>query len=291
MKRNHYVLMIVLAGVAGAVLRGLSIVQGLEEGTGLPVSGSVPSLVLKLLCAAVLLAAVFLTRKIWKSGKDTSYEMAIGDIGNAARKINRVLGAALVGVGVCGLCRMPSMIAERTPDLDYAEISQGLGIPSIAAMAALWLLLVLSGSLLQSFTLRQDGRKGSKAQGMKVLAPMFWACLNLILTYHENSANPVMSDYAYELLLSVAIMAAFYAIACLFFSEPRIWLIALFAGLSVFLGITVVGGACIAGIVDLVKLGYTMLAPNANICRYIAYTVMCMYLLVELTQMKTTEET
>lgn len=59
----------------------------------------------------------------------------------------------------------------------------------------------------------------SKKTGCYTIIPMFWGCLDLIMVYHDNSANPVLSDYTYQLVLIVAVMLAFYSMSGFLF--PR----------------------------------------------------------------------
>lgn len=71
---------------------------------------------------------------------------------------------------------------------------------------------------------------------------MFWGCLDLIMVYHDNSANPVLSDYTYQLVLIVAVMLAFYSMSGFLFSTgcaPRFFVS---AGAAVYLALTNAGG-------------------------------------------------
>ena len=60
--------------------------------------------------------------------------------------------------------------------------------------------------------------------------------------YHDNSANPVLSDYTYQLVLIVAVMLAFYSMSGFLFSTgcaPRFFVS---AGAAVYLALTNAGG-------------------------------------------------
>lgn len=285
MKRSVYILFVLIAGVLGAVLRGLSITRGLEWSNGLPVRGDLSSLALKVLCVLVLVLAIVLSRSGYaKQGQQ--YEAIMGTRSATARWIGvlSAVGVVLVGVGAV-LCTN-RMVVEQTSEY------HPFGVTALIAQTVQWILCIVSGVLLVGFAKRQDGREATKAQGLRVAVPMLWACLMLVMAYHENSGNPVMSDYAYELLLAIAVLASFYAIACLFFAEASARRVALFCGLSVFLIMTVVGGLLVGAILDATMLSLTLMAPTADLLRMAAYLMTGIYLLVQLVGIapKTTEE-
>lgn len=276
MKRSVYILFVLIAGVIGAVLRGLSITKGLEWNTGLPVCGDLSSLLLKVLCVVVVVLAVVLSRRCYaKQGQQ--YEAILGTLPSGARWICMVFGVGVVAVGVGALVCTNRIVLEQTSEY------QPFGIPALIATLVQWALCIVSGLMLIGFAKRQDGREATKAQGLRAAVPMLWACLMLIMAYHENSGNPVMTDYAYELLLAIAILASFYAIACLFFAEPSARRVALFCGLAVFLTMTAVGGLLLAAIMDTTMLSLTLTAPTADLLRMAAYLMAGVYLLVQLT--------
>lgn len=276
MKRSVYILFVLLAGVIGAVLRGLSITKGLEWNTGLPVRGDLSSLLLKILCVVVVVLAIVLSRRCYAQ-QGQQYEAILGTLPSAARWICMLFGVGVVAVGVGALICTNRIVLEQTSEY------QPFGIPALIATLVQWALCIISGMLLVGFAKRQDGREATKAQGLRAAVPMLWACLMLIMAYHENSGNPVMTDYAYELLLAIAILASFYAIACLFFAEPSARRVALFCGLAVFLTITVVGGLLLAAIMDATMLSLTLTSPTADLLRMAAYLMAGVYLLVQLT--------
>lgn len=278
MKRSVYILFILLMGCVGAVLRGLSLVGGIEPETGLPVAGNVPALALKLVCAAVVILAAVLCRSGY-GGAEASYERLLSKLGKNAQKLCVLCGAALAVVGVAGLCSIGSIVAAETND------HQPFGVPALAALTAQWILCAVSGLTLAWFAQRQDGHAATKRQGICISLPMFWTCLSLIMTYHENSSNPVMQDYAYDLLLVIALMAAFYFMAGTFFAQSRPVCIALFAGLSVFLTLTCAGGLLLATLWNPAVAAWTLTDARADFLRMAACVCAGLYLLVQLQQL------
>ena len=278
MKRSVYILFVAAAGLIGAALRGMSIVTGVDPETGLAASGNGPGLALIAVCIAATIAAVVLSRCCFGSA-ETSYEAVMGTISSKARLLCTLCGAALAVIGAAALLNIGGMVAEQTSEY------QPFGLVPLAALIVQWILCVVSGVTMALFSRKQDGREATAKQGILIAVPMFWASLTLIMTYHENSSNPVMMDYAYELLLVIAILAAFYYIAGLFFAACRPARIALFVGLSVILTMTCVGGLVIASVVDGLAASWTITAPLSDLFRMASYFFTGSYLLVQLTQL------
>ena len=277
MKRSVYILFVAAAGLIGAVLRGMSIVGGMDPETGLAVSTG-PGLALIVLCIASLVIAVLLSRRCF-GGMKTDYEALLGHISPKARLLCMICGAALAVTGAAALLNTGAMVAEQTSEY------QPFGLVPLAAMIAQWILCIASGVTMALFARKQDGHAATARQGILIAVPMFWASLTLIMTYHENSSNPVMMDYAYELLMVIALLAAFYYIAGLFFADCKPVRVALFAGLAVILVLTCVGGLLIASVVNGLAASWTLTAPVSDLLRMAAYVFAGVYLLAELTQL------
>lgn len=285
-----YIGLAVLLGVIGAALRTYSIMYGTDLDTGLLTRGAASNQAVRAVGVLTFVVTLVLSRMIWpdKRSKEEKklfkeqrvYEETMGTISSGARTVCIICGAAMCVVGAISLFLIPNMLAEQTND--YQTIGT---MPSLAILVQ-HVMYVLSGITLIIFAKRQDGREATKSQGNMLLPPMIWACLNLIILYHENSSNPVMQDFAFELVLSVVIMAAFYSMASIFFCNGHIGNVAWFSGLSVFLLILCVVGTAIAWFGDPVAVGRIMIAPNADICRLAQYICAGIYLLAQLTQIK-----
>lgn len=278
MKRSVYILFAAAAGLIGAVLRGMSIVSGIDPETGLAASGNGPGLALIVVCLAALVIAVLLSRRCF-GGMQTDYEALLGYISSKARLLCTLCGAGLAVTGAAALLNIGGMVAEQTSEY------QPFGLVPLAALIAQWILCLMSGVTMVLFARKQDGHAATARQGILIAVPMFWASLTLIMTYHENSSNPVMMDYAYELLMVIALLAAFYYIAGLFFAECKPVRVALFAALSVILTLTCTGGFLIASVVNGLAASWTLTAPLSDLFRMAAYLFAGGYLLTELTQL------
>jgi hypothetical protein len=69
------------------------------------------------------------------------------------------------------------------------------------------------------------------------VAPVFWACFWLILSYGEHAADPVIVDYLYALVGESVVVIALYQLAALTFDKKKLRGIVYFALLSVFFSV------------------------------------------------------
>lgn len=281
MKKTVYIQFLIIAGVIGAVLRALSMTAGLEPETGLPVRGYLPSTLLIVLCVAVLAVSVLLCRKRYKTEQPPAYETLLGNARFGIRILCVACAIAMATVGAAALVSVGSMVAEQTSEY------QPFGMTALIALIVDWLMCIVSGLSMAVFAWKQDGSPATKWKGMLVTIPMFWACLDLIMTYHENSGNPVGQDYALDLLQVIAMIAAFYYIAALFFAECKPVHLALFSGLASFLTLVCCGGIIIAFGMDAVSLLNGLTAPLADLFRFLVRTFVGVYLFGQLTQLRT----
>lgn len=260
MKRNLYVILIILAGVCGAVLRAMSLLHGYELDSGLPVEGYVPANILVVLTAILLIGAVLLSKIWFGSTNDYSFEEMFDGMPGHLRSAGILFGACVAGSGGVGVALLNQEVLEQSNE--FVQI----GLLTIIAIVAMWVLCILSGIAMMVLVSKQkEGRPATKRLGIAATLPMFWCCLDLIMVYHENSGNPVISDYSYTLLLVIAVMTAFYSIAGFFFSEHTAVKFFASAGIAVYLSLTYAGGAALSFCIgntpsnwmfgDLIRLG------------------------------------
>lgn len=65
--------------------------------------------------------------------------------------------------------------------------------------------------------------------------PLFWCCIDLVMLYHDNSGEPVVSAFAYQILLTVAVMASLYTMAAFLFAKPSTIRFYAASGIAVYL--------------------------------------------------------
>lgn len=280
MKQTVYLIVLLAASVAGAVLRAVSLLGGYEAESGLPVPGYPPSMAVAALTAAVIVLAVLLSRQCYPAAGQRSFEQVFGGLSGIGSAVGMLCGALCAVAGGAGLLLLPRQIVEQTSE--YVQVST----PMAGMMAVMWVLCLVSGVAMLVLSLWQaKGTKASRRIGLFATAPMFWCGMDLIMTYHENSGNPVTSNYSYALLLIIALMAAFYSMAGFLFSASRgnTARFAAAAGITVYLMAVHVLGA----LVSLLLGGMAILTVGDTI-RLWAYFAAGIFLLVQLLHTKKT---
>ncbi|MDO4173827.1 MAG: hypothetical protein Q4D42_03585 [Eubacteriales bacterium] len=245
MKNNLYLIWILLAGVCGAALRGMSLLFGYEAESGLPVEGYLPATLLIALTAAVVLSAVLVGRYGYSARSAWSFEQMYGGLSTPARALCMLCGVAVMAVCIIGLLYLPEQQLEQATV--YGDTTMMPGTLLSIATIVLWILGIVSGLCMLLLAVWQKaGRKATRYTGMLVTIPMFWYCLDFILVYHDNSGNPVLSDYSYLLLLLIAMMTSFYSAGSFLYSAKGAasrWVAS--AGIAVYLAFVHAGSAWI----------------------------------------------
>lgn len=281
MKNKMYLIWILLAGICGATLRGMSLLFGYEAETGLPVKGYLPAMALVVLTAAVIAAAVLLGRRNNKKCSSWSFEEMFGGMPAFFRGICMICGLGTACVCGLGVYRLPEQIVEQTTMYGDQVILPGMLI--VAATMIMWVLGILSGLSMFLLAMRQKGEKqATRWTGLCATVPIFWCCLDLIMVYHENSGNPVLSDYSYLLLLIIAIMTAFYSIGSFLYSAKSAagrWFAA--AGIAVYLAFVNAGGAVMWMLRSNTDLTMAQWLGTGNALRMGTVILIGIYLLVQ----------
>lgn len=243
MKYNRiYLILIALFGAAGAALRSLSLLYGVEPETGLPIPGYLPASVLTVLTVCVIALFAVLGRTWFGSANGCPFEQLFTGMGKPAALLCAAAAAGMTVFSAFSISYLPELLLEQTVDLNNSVL-----YPSpllAAAVAVLWVLGLCSGICLFILSLAQlRSSPVSRRTGMYLTIPMFWLCLDLIMLYHENSGNPILSEYSYALLLVIALMISFYSIAgFLFSSKPSTSRFCAASAIAVYLACTQIGG-------------------------------------------------
>lgn len=274
MKRNWmYVLLILLAGMAGAVLRAMSLLYGYEPESGLPIDGYVPAMVLIGLTAVVFVLVLLLCRGWFRKLNGCRFEDLFGEMPGSMRAAGTLFGACVLASGGFGISLLSDEVAEQSNEFVSA------GTMTTVAIVVMWTLCLLSGVMMILLLRGQrDGHPATKQMGTMITLPMFWCCMDLIMIYHENSGNPVISDYSYTLLMVIAIMTAFYSMGGFFFeNSPAVRFFAS-SGIAVYLVLTYAGGAVLSFLMGSTPQNWLY----ADLIRLGAYLSVGAYLLVQM---------
>jgi hypothetical protein len=110
-----------------------------------------------------------------------------------------------------------SLLVSACLDIDrYARLAEA---PlSLLVFSLLTVFTSLCMLMLMRMTLRGVV---DKAYGFYMTVPVFWSCFWLITEFAENSANPILLSYTYEILAIVFIVLAIYSMAGFFFDMPH----------------------------------------------------------------------
>ena len=281
MKKILYLIWIVVAGLGGAALRGMSLLQGYEADTGLPVEGYLPAMALIGLTIAVAVTALLTGRLGFQSRSSWSFEQMYGNMPLLLRLVCMLCGLGTAGICAWGIVSLPDQIAEQAAVYGDQILLPGRLI--ITATGAAWILGILSGLCMLLLAQGQGSKPATRFTGLCCTLPIFWCCLDLIMVYHENSGNPVLSDYSYLLLLIIAVMASFHSMGTYLYSASGSgtrWIAA--AGIAVYLVFVNAGGTIFAAWQEGSAAVISDLLGTGNTLRVGALALTGLYLLIQL---------
>ena len=282
MKRNLYLVFIIAAGLCGAALRCICLLHGYEADSGLPKEGYLPSLLLAGLTIAVIVLAIALSRAWFGACRQQGFEQLFGNAKGLTWLITLFMGIWIMLESVNSLLLLPDQIAEQ-----FMMEGSVVVMPSrmmAGATALVWVLSLVSGLCMVLFAVWQhSGKPATKRTGLLATLPILWGCIDLIMVYHENSGNPVLSDYSYTLLLIIAVMLTFYSIGGFLYSgkSPAVRFFAS-AGIAVYLALMQMGGTSIWSLIETDGIGIAQLLGTSAAMRMHIYFSLAIYLMLQL---------
>lgn len=228
MKRILFTLLLpVFCGAAGFCLRRQQLLTGFEP-TGLAIPGNLPGMLLIALSLLVTAACLLLSSRCKYTPK--SYNEAFSSPGNAFYLFFVALAALLLlGSAALGLRELWTQVQAGTT-LNWLQL-------------LLWCMCVVSAICVLSAAgsnFRYNGRRSNNSQrrySLALLALPYTACLWLVTSYQQFSADPVILSYVYQMLAMIATLLAVYFIASFSFQRPRPRLCLLFSLLGIYLSI------------------------------------------------------
>lgn len=201
--RKHILLpaLTVLAGGVGFGLRKWQLASGFEPDTGLPIPATPAALAL-MGWTALVAAAVILLCLRYQSPTDLA---ALNAGGNSLYLTAAVLSAFLL---------LAAAVADAMayPDLKQAAGESASALP--AALPALRLALCAGGFLCALLWARQLYREVEKArQSLPLLELCLLGCVWLISDYQVRAAEPITTNFVYEVLAIVCTLMGLYYLA------------------------------------------------------------------------------
>lgn len=238
-KRMTFGLATLALTVGAAALRMWQRRAAYEPDTGLPTPGHPATVCLVALVVLGGAALLLLSRWCVREGEPKSYLQAFALPHRGWMGVYLLAGALLVGAGALGILQARAMLEDQLSQnvLAVCLIPGGLCVALVG-----WL--------------NAQSREAEGRFAWPLLGPAVCACVWLVAAYQQNTADPVILDYAPGLLGAVCAACACYAMASFSFEKPQgmwcLWLCAM--GLAL-LGTQLVDGL-LAGELRLVSLGY-----------------------------------
>ncbi len=231
--RKEYLLpgLAIAGGIAGFFLRRWQMDTAFEPDTGLPISGSPASwalLALSLLMAGMLLLLCAGRHDTFPGGYDEAFYCSGTPYVTLAVASGFLLGAA----GVLELMELPQVLRQYV-DLSFRSI--------LAALPRLLMVFfcLASAACIVLTAKNNYRREGRGMRSVLLLVPSFFSCLWLISAYQQRAADPVLSDYAYQLFAIIAVLLALYSMAGFSFEKAKVTRASYFSLMGVYLsGVT-----------------------------------------------------
>lgn len=193
-----------LFGIFGGIFRGLSLLNGYEPQTHLPISDDNFQLILIVLSVVSVVIFILLSVRV-KLGAVPEFEkLFINDL--AGHKTLCVLSALIICLFGAGGFYFSLTNSDKN---FYSHITD----------FPLWILAVLTGIAIIGLTSTKKDITESNAY--LTLIPMFWAAFDLIVIFKNNSSSPFVGYYSFELMPSIFLTLAFYAFASFLYSKPK----------------------------------------------------------------------
>lgn len=233
---NLIVLLPILAallGVFGGVFRGLSLLNGYEPQTHLPIAGDNFQLMLIILSVVSVIIFVILCAR-FKFDAEPQFEKAF--ISDSSGYKTLCVLSALITI-LCGAGGFYFALTNSDKSF-YSHITE----------FPLWILAVLTGVAVIGLTGAKENITESRAYF--TLIPMFWAAFDLIVIFKNNSSSPFVGYYSFELIPSVFLTLAFYAFASFLYSKPKPRFMLFASSLAIVFSLVCVIGTVMAHILN-----------------------------------------
>lgn len=214
--------------VPGVALRALHLLNGFELGTGLPVKGDPWYLaIIGYFALCAVLFAVLAAPLRRQNG--APFEALLGTQDTGFRMAAVVSGLLLLAGGAAYL-----YVTLTTVEQDAAGWARILEI----VYAAFTLLSGVCAVMLAG----AQGRDMTRKAAMLTLAPLFWGCLHLLVTYRMTCVDPKLPSFAFGLIADVLLVLGLYHLARLLYGKPRPALLAFFSASAAVLAVSDLGG-------------------------------------------------
>jgi hypothetical protein len=224
-------LLTLLCGAGGAVLRSFQLANSFDPHTSLIESGDPVTISLMALSAAFAAAVAV-------------YAYTLRD---KAPGVPKPLGKIWMAVELAALA---ALFSASAVDI-YIGVTRAR-----AAAVCLGVLGLLTWAALLMISLNVNKLPFTSATGFWATVPIFWACLMLITEFWGHAGNPVRNTYVYGMLAAVFCTLALYTAAGFFFGRGKPARAALYTLPGIYFAVVTLGGSLLSNL-----LGDPVVAP------------------------------
>lgn len=193
-------------GIVGGVFRGITLLNGYEPETLLPIYNDKFQIILIAL-SFIAIILFFVLCKTKCSHLSTDFETAFASNSNITKTVCVISAVLMLISGAVGF-----YTAVTSPNQNiYTQISE----------FPLWILAIFSAVAIIIITSALSKKSVSESNAYLLLVPMFWSAFDLIVVFKTNASSPFLGYYSFELLPSIFLTLAFYSFAGFLYSKPK----------------------------------------------------------------------
>jgi len=197
----------------GFSARWMQTISIFDEKTGLAESGALSSYLVVLLILGTAAVLAFLLLPTLSLGVSDCPAADIRSDDKLYRSVCAVLGGAM--------CVAGALIFLGCAEQSFPTLYRVLSV-----------LAIFSGCGIIYTGLKGKAEADSPLASLFTLVPVFFGCFWIIVSYKSHSANPVVWQYAIEILAIAASTLAIYLMAGFVYCRPRIFATAFMNGLA-----------------------------------------------------------
>lgn len=204
-----------LGGGVGYALRRWQLSAGFEPDTGLAIPGA-PSAMALVVCTAVV--ALLVAALCWSWKGESQCAAAFGSARDNTLFVTAVVVAGILFLAgaVLEVPSVPEAMAQATQGENALTRAAGRLLPPVRVVLG---VLAAPCIILWGRALFRGEDKMRENVGLLELCLLFSVCL--VSDYQTHSADPVMMNYAYEVLAMVCVLLALYYLAGYSFQEGK----------------------------------------------------------------------
>lgn len=236
LKRYRFLLVAILGGVGGLILRSWQLKTAFEPITGLPIPSAPSTIAISLLSLLVLSLLAFMGFSLRRETQGEHQETGRDEPSRGSFVVLLVtcLAAGATLVSAYGFFQEAKLLSQ------LREVNQREASPFLIYLFTAMCIFAAIGILLVAFRRYQ---KKAQDNSLALLLPAFAACLWLMVSYQRLAGDPFVMDYLFLLFAIMSGMLAHYFIASHSFQQARNTSIYITAGVAIYFSLTTLASA------------------------------------------------